>query len=299
MSNLYPKVSVIIPTYNRPHLVNRAIQSLLDQTYKDIEIIIIDGSPNDKTKKALQPYLTNHRVHYTHQEDVHVGSIGDRGKIAKARNAGIKISNGKYIACLDDDDFWCDSRKLEKQVRFLEEHSGYVLCGGGVIVINKENPKKILKTLKLYPEKDEDIRQSMLIGDIFTSSTVVFRKESWEIVGGYDETHPLGEDWDLYLKLGRLGKLYNFQKPFVCFSLGQQNIPLITKYGRDCVKNTFRIIIKYRNDYPHFYRAFLFNLVIYLYGFFPLPFRKMLKPMRTKIKHSFLKKVGISEEKFS
>jgi len=296
ITNLSPKVSVIIPTHNRPQLIRRALKSVLSQTYQNIEVIIIDGSPNNETEKVIQPYLTDSRIRYFHELDVHTNTVKDRGKIAKARNRAVRIAQGKYIAPLDDDDFWCDRDKLEKQIKFLEEYPDYTLCGGGVIVLNEENPQKILESVKLYPNKDEEIRRAMLIGDIFTTSTIVFKKKDWEIVGGYDAIHPLGEDWDFYLKLGKLGKLYNFQEPFVCFSLSQQNIPLITKYGRECVKNAFRIIFQYRNDYPNFYRSLLFNLIIYLYSFLPSPFRKLIRPIRTKIKHSFLKKVGISEE---
>ena len=104
--NQQPLVSVIIPTYNRKELVKRAIDSVLNQIYKDIEIIIIDGSPNDGTGKVIRPYLADSRIHYIHQPEIHTGSVKDRGNIAKARDKGIRISSGKYIACLDDDDFW-------------------------------------------------------------------------------------------------------------------------------------------------------------------------------------------------
>lgn len=293
--NNFPKVSVVIPTYNRASFVVRAAGSVLKQTYVNIEIVVVDGSPNKETEEALIHCFTDSRLKYLHQDDVHTGSKEDRGKIAKARNAGIRSATGKYISCLDDDDFWQDLKKLEKQMQFLEQNKDYVICGGAVIVVNQDNPQKPLSSLKLYPEKDEDIRKSILIGDVFTTSTVVFRKEAWEAVGGYDEEHPLGEDWDLYLKFGKIGKMYNFQEPFVQFSLGEQNIPLIAKYARECVKNAFSIMWKYRNDYPGFWRAFLFNLAIYIYGFIPSSFRRFIKPLRTKVKHFWLKKLGVNE----
>lgn len=296
-NNSFPKVSVIIPTYNRPQLIRRAINSVLNQTYRNIEIIIIDGSPNDETEKVIQSYLTDSRIRYFHKPDVHTNTVKDRANIAKARNKAIKMSQGKYIAPLDDDDYWIDEQKLEKQVEFLEKHPDYTLCAGGVIGIYKENPKEISKINTLFPEKDEDLRKMMLFLGGLVHSTVVFRKSDWEKVGEYDEIHPLGEEWDLHLKLGETGKLYSFQEYFAGYVVGEHPREHIKKYGRDCLVNGLRLIKKYRKNYPGFYKSFLTHLIYYFYSFLPFIFRKLLRSVTWQIQTYLYKSRGISKKK--
>lgn len=201
------------------------------------------------------------------------------------------MSRGEYIARLDDDDIWCDQRKLEKQVGFLETHPDYVLCGGGLI-IREENLRNLLTLKWLNPEKDEEIRKAMLFGTMFASSSVVFRKNAYEEVGGYDEELDYCEDWNLWLKLGRVGKLYNFPDYF--FHYSQDSKVFKTKWREKFARTGLKLIIKYRNDYPHFYKAFLYFLVSYIYSVFLFPFRGILKPVRSKIRKKFNKFVGIS-----
>ncbi len=103
-----PKVSVIIPTYNRAHFLCEALDSALSQTFKDFEIIIVDDGSTDNTKQVLEKYGS--RIYYIYQEN--------KGR-AEARNTGIRRAKGEHIAFLDDDDIWLPN-KLEKQVFFLD-----------------------------------------------------------------------------------------------------------------------------------------------------------------------------------
>ena len=102
-----PKFSVIIPTYNRCEFVKNAIQSVLDQTYKDYEIIVIDDGSTDSTKDSLSSIIE--QITYIYQDN--------RG-VSSARNTGIKKSIGSYIAFLDSDDLW-EPKKLELQYQFI------------------------------------------------------------------------------------------------------------------------------------------------------------------------------------
>ncbi|MBU3942563.1 glycosyltransferase [Patescibacteria group bacterium] len=108
-----PKISIIIPTYKRSHLIGRAIQSILNQTYQDFEIVIIDDSPNDDTEKVVKK-INDERVRYIRNEQ--------KTNIPAARNKGVRESNpdSKYIAFLDDDDEWLPLF-LEKTVERIEE----------------------------------------------------------------------------------------------------------------------------------------------------------------------------------
>ena len=122
--NKKPTVSVIIPTYNRAHLVGRAIQSVLEQTYKDFELIVIDDGSNDNTEYIIKEFQKkDKRIKYIAYKKNKGGSA--------ARNAGIKSSKGEYIAFLDSDDEWL-SEKLEKQIRLFSSMPakvGVIYCG--------------------------------------------------------------------------------------------------------------------------------------------------------------------------
>lgn len=274
-----PKASIVIPTYNRPQYIQRVIESILNQTYKNIEIIIVDGSPNNETEEVIQPYLTDTRINYIHQKEKHTQS--DRRFIAKARNKGVKVAKGEYIAVLDDDDFWCDREKLEKQINFLENHPEYVVTGGGVIVINEKN-QEIRRCL--CPETDEEIREAMLFNCPFWHSTVVFRRDALEKIGGYNEDLPYSEDWDLFMRLGKLklGKFYNFPEYFTYFLEGRQ-FKTNYNYWR-ILKFNLKLREKYRNDYPNYYKAALLSRVRYLYFHLPSSFSRFLRPVVSKIK---------------
>lgn len=105
-----PTVSVILPTYNRAHLLERAIQSVLDQTYPDFEIIVVDDASIDNTVNIIKGII-NERIRYIRHEK-------NKGAAA-ARNTGIKLAKGKYIAFQDSDDEWLRD-KLEKQIKIFE-----------------------------------------------------------------------------------------------------------------------------------------------------------------------------------
>jgi len=265
-----PKVSVIIATYNRSHLISRAIQSILNQTYKNIEVIIADGGSTDNTKEVIKPYLQDQRVRYLYKKD--------KG-FTEGRNNGIEISKGKYIAILDDDDFWFDAQKLEKQIKFLEEHPDYVLVGGGAIVVD-EKGKECFRILP--PETDKEIRKLMLFDCLFPDSTAVFKRDIWCRTGGYSEKLNLAPDWELWLQFGKFGKFYNFQEYFLYYLQGKQNR---TQYidRRQRIKFNLRLKRKYRNLYPNFWKAYLFGLASYFYSFFP--FQKWFHPVMPKLKN--------------
>ncbi len=108
-----PTVSVIIPTYNRANLVSRAIKSVLNQTYQDFEIIVVDDCSEDNTEEIVKSF-NDSRIRYIKHKKNKGGSA--------ARNTGIKRARGKYIAFLDDDDEWLPS-KLEKQIMLFEKLS--------------------------------------------------------------------------------------------------------------------------------------------------------------------------------
>lgn len=267
-------VSIILPTYNRAGYIRRAIESVLSQTYKNFELIIINDNSTDKTENIISHYQN---------KDSRIKIIANTTNIGfvKSLNKGIKKSKGQYIARIDDDDFWCDEGKLEKQIGFLEEHQNYVLVGGGIIKID-ENGKEFVR--HLLPKEDEDIRKLILLDDCFAHSAVVFKKKTWEKVNGYNEKLTISQDWDLWMKFGKLGKFYNFQEYFICYLQGKQNRSNFNI--RANLKRNIKLRKKYSKNYPNFQKAFLLGWVYYLYTF--IPFRHFLKPIFSKMRRVIL-----------
>ena len=119
-----PKVSILMVTYNRPQMIGRALASAREQTFGEWELIIVQDGPNPDTERLLSSWLErDQRIRYFRR--------GTVGSIAEASNFGLAAAQGEYVAILDDDDYWIDRYKLERQVEFLEGNPEYVGCGGG------------------------------------------------------------------------------------------------------------------------------------------------------------------------
>lgn len=265
-----PLVSVIMTTYNQGYLIEKAIKSVLSQNFKDFEFIIVNDGSTDNTEQIIKKF-NDQRIVYLKNEK----NLG----VPKSFNRAIKISQGKYIARIDSDDFWVDENKLKKQVEFLENHPEYVAVGGGMIVVDLES-KELYRYLK--PEKDEEIKKNALITNPIANSTSLCRKETIFEIGLCDEKFGYNEDWDFWLKIGSKGKLYNFPEYFACYTITGQNKSLV--YLRQQTLFALKIIFRYRNYYPNFLRGFLINFVQFLYSLIPLKIRIKLHPILSHFK---------------
>jgi len=192
-----PTVSVIIPTYNRARLIKRAIQSVLNQTYQDFEIIVVDDGSTDNTEEVVKSF-NDPRIRYIRHEK-------NKGTAA-ARNTGIKAARGKFIAFQDSDDEWLPE-KLEKQMKVFENAPakvGVVYTGFWRI----ENNKKIYIPFSWVKQKEGNVHKELLKGNFIGLPTVLIKKECFRKGGMFDEKLPRFQDWELVI---RLSKYYNFK----------------------------------------------------------------------------------------
>jgi glycosyltransferase involved in cell wall biosynthesis len=211
-----PKISVIIPTYNRAEFVQSAIQSVLGQTFQDFEILVVDEISqalysNDNTRDAVNSF-GDRRVKYLRIE---------RKGVSPARNLGITNSNGKYIAFLDDDDEWLP-QKLKLQVDLLENSRSVI--GGvytGLVVVDRSTG---LILRRVVPKKRGNLLDDLCIENcVGTASTVLLRRECLQKVGVFDEGIVFGEDYDLWIRISREFHFECIEEPLVRYSVHMNN----------------------------------------------------------------------------
>lgn len=194
-----PSVSVIIPAYNRGHTIDRAIQSVLEQTFQDFEMIVVDDSSIDGTRARVEGFR-DPRIRYLRHEQ-------NRGAAA-ARNTGIRAARGEYLAFLDSDDEWLP-QKLDEQIALLEDQSaGWGLsCSGFFYVVNGSERAYLPARVSSW------VRRLHWICDLSPGTTLVVRRECLGEVGLLDEEFSRYEDWDWLLRLSKLYRLGAIKKP--------------------------------------------------------------------------------------
>ena len=197
---MLPLISVIIPTFNRWPLVGEAVESVLGQSVSDFELIVVDDGSTDGTAKELARFGS--RLHFF---------ATPRGGVAAARNFGVSRARGRYLAFLDSDDLW-RPRKLEVQTSYLEQHSEVQVCQTEEIWIRngiRVNPKFIHQK----PSGDIFLRSLELC--LVSPSAVMMMKELFERLGGFDETFPVCEDYDLWLRIAANNSVGLIPEPLV------------------------------------------------------------------------------------
>lgn len=186
-----PKVSVIIPTYNHANYIAAAIQSVLDQTYQDFEIIVVDDASTDQTDKVMSQFDDPRIMYLVHKKNRYA---------AATRNTGIRASSGEYIAFLDADDF-IHPAKLQTQIAFLEENPSIGLTYNSRIEIDQSGAP-----LSIAPAPLVVTLSDLVVGYPYGPSDVVMRKD-WALrVGMFDESFVFhGEDPDFFMRLALNG----------------------------------------------------------------------------------------------
>ena len=182
-----PLVSVIIPTYNRWPWLRDALDSVLAQSFRDFELIIVDDGSEDGTHQYLAADYSklNGFLYLKH------------GGVSRARNAGFKVARGDWIAFLDSDDYWLPG-KLGRQIEFLKSHEDISVCYTDEIWIRhgvRVNP------MNKHRKYSGWVFERCLPLCLISPSAVILRRELFEEMGGFDESLPVCEDYDLWLRI--------------------------------------------------------------------------------------------------
>ncbi|HDI58775.1 MAG TPA: glycosyltransferase [Desulfobacteraceae bacterium] len=181
------QVSVILPTYNRAGWLAEAVDSVLGQEYAAFELIVVDDGSSDETPQVLAAYGDRLRVLRL-----------ENGGVSRARNRGVAVSRGELLAFLDSDDLW-QPGKLAAQVAFMEAHPEIAICQTEEIWIRngrRVNPRR------RHRKSDGMFFERSLELCLVSPSAVMMRRSLFEAFGGFDETLPACEDYDLWLRIG-------------------------------------------------------------------------------------------------
>ncbi|MBX3329387.1 MAG: glycosyltransferase family 2 protein [Nitrospira sp.] len=239
-------VSVVVPTYNRAYCLTKSIDSALAQTYRNIEVIVIDDGSSDNTRLLIEKaYASEPRVRYVHQSN---------GGVAVARNHGIRLSRGEFMALLDSDDVW-KPWKTEVQVQVLRERPEVGMTWTDMEAVNPDGEliaprflRTMYSTYQWFPTTESlftsaymlpgeladrvrsgqlgrvhvgDIFSPMMMGNLVHTSTVLMRRERLAIVGYFPENlRHAGEDYDFHLRTCHAGPVAFVDAPSIYYRVG-------------------------------------------------------------------------------
>lgn len=204
MKQRSPVVSVVIPTYNRGDVLGRSIRSVLEQTYSDFEVLVVDDGSSDHTASVVRDF-DDSRVNYLAHEE-------NRGAAA-ARNTGIRAANGEFIAFQDSDDEWLP-RKLEKQMAVFDrvpEEVGVVYSAFYDIAEEETNRVPDTATESI----DGDVHERLLEFNFISTQVAVVRRGCFRTVGLFDEDLPRLIDWELWIRLSEQYRFEFIDEPLV------------------------------------------------------------------------------------
>jgi len=243
-----------MPTYNYGQYLDRAINSVLNQTFRDYELIIVDDGSTDNTKDVVSE-LRDNRIKYI-KHDTNMGGN-------TARNTGIRAATGKYIAFLDGDDEWF-SDKLSKQINKFKECAsdvGLIYTGARIIDTTGKSPSY----QDALPVERGNIFEKMLIGNYVTGggSSLLIKRECFDTVGFFDVNLPSGQEWELIIRISKKYKIDFVPEVLINYYIHGANTD---SYPKKIIKGFELILSKHRDDY-------LSNTALYALQYYKLGHR--------------------------
>jgi len=223
-----PIVTVLIPVYNCQKYLREAIDSILNQTFEDFELLIIDDGSRDASYKIIKSY-----------DDPRIRTIQNKKNhgLVITRNKGVASARGKYIAFLDCDDI-AHPERLTEQVSFLEQNPEFGMVGSWIEMIDENS--RLTGEVMLYTASPEEIPRILLFSNYFAQSAVLIRKNTLPSVPY--RSYSVAEDYDLWVRIAQKTKVWNLQKILVKYRVHQSSATFthankMSGYVRDIVRD--------------------------------------------------------------
>ncbi len=282
MNNI--KISVLMPAYNSENFISKSIESIINQSFSNYEIIIVDDGSNDSTKEIIEMYSRkNGKIRFFSKSN---------SGITESLNYGLKFCEGKWIARLDADDL-CNFNRLKKQLLVAESSNKLGLIGSDAIFINKFDRNLFHYS---YPSNNKKLRTNLFsCKKFFPHSSAFYNRELVDSLGGYRHRAGMAEDWDLWLRIALKKEIKNINEPLVKIRLHDRQVS--KKFYKNQAYDTRIIVIanllktKKRYDPIEVFNDDEFNN-------FKIQISKRLKKLgfnnflefRSSAKHPFLKR---------
>lgn len=222
MKQIHCLVSAIITTHNRKELLKRAVTSVLGQTYKNIELIVVDDSSTDGTNQYC---LANSKIKY-----IFIPNEESKGG-NYARNLGIEAAQGEYVAFLDDDDYWLPE-KIEKQISLAENKlCNVVYCGQRLEIVSGNIVR--YKDVLPYPQRNGDMHKQILMRFCTLSSCLFIKRTTLIEAGCFDENLKFWQDYELTIRLAQNNFFYFVNEPLTVYRVNAKDKNRLTNkyYG--------------------------------------------------------------------
>jgi len=264
MTKNNPLVSVVMPAYNSEKYISEAIESILNQTFKDFEFIIINDGSTDSTPNIIDKYarLDKRIIVLNNEKNLN---------IAESRNRGVEIAKGKYIATMDSDDRALPDR-LKNQLEFLESNKDIAISIGN---INIMDGKGVFQYTRNYPVADKDIRSKVYRFNPFPNPTIMCRREVYEKNGKYNNAYVPIDDFDFWLRAGTQFKFGNCGNIVLDYRVASKS----ASHGK--IRLTEKITFKLR--WKAFKLGYKFTVVDVFFNLFHL-FSFALLPSKLKVR---------------
>jgi glycosyltransferase involved in cell wall biosynthesis len=222
-----PLISIIIPCYNGEKFIGDAIDSVINQTYQNWEIIVVDDESTDNSKKIVDKYRTDQRIKYV-QHDANKG-------IAKTKNTGIRLARGDYLAFLDQDDIWL-SNKLEMQVNCFKNHHEDVgmICTGMIFTDEKLKSQIIFRGFK--DDNQKEMVKSLYLQTTNSSSIMMIKKKCFYRVGFFNEELYGWDDFEMWMRIASQYKIKYIREGLVKKRMHTENVQKLPKVQKEAKK---------------------------------------------------------------
>ncbi|MGI9533465.1 MAG: glycosyltransferase family 2 protein [Thermodesulfobacteriota bacterium] len=244
--NITNLVSVILPTFNRSNFITFSINSLLSQTYKNIEIIVVDDGSTDETEHIIKLF-NDSRIRYIKLDDNHGANF--------ARNIGLRNALGEFVTFLDSDDEFM-VLKIEKELNVLLTNKSIGLVYSGLCQYHVDDAKKEnLRTT--IPKFRGDIYNEILYRNVIGTPSPLIRKECFEKVGFFDETMKSCQDWEMWIRISKHYKVEYLNEPFMFMCVHGNQISTNLEFkiqGMETILNKYKPYMKDKNKLSSFMR---------------------------------------------
>ncbi len=238
-----PTVTVLMSVYNSQKYLKEAIDSILSQTYKDFEFLIINDGSKDRSLKLIESYR---------DPRIRLISRSNWG-LTRSLNQGIEHARGKYIARQDSDDISVRNR-LSKEVSFLDEHHDIGLVGSNYTIMDEKGKKLVTTNVFTHPN---DLKVAQVTCNQYGHGSILARSEILRKLKGYDASVGHVEDYDLWTRISRVTNIANFEEPLFLYrrnsqGVTQQNLQLQIEQTFAVRDKAFQHFLKHRHEYKVF-----------------------------------------------